>query len=99
MLSRGKGSLGTETPKKTYYGGGGKKRGGGNWFPSKASYQPKFEGKTKELKGHIYDVGVDNQADLFSRTTKEIAEYAGMHCKQSLDIRTAIETLSEATHG
>ena len=38
---------------------------------------------------------MENQADLFAITTKEIAEYVGRHCKQSLDIRTAIETLAE----
>ena len=62
---------------------------------TKASYQSKFEGKKEELKNHIYNVGVDNQADLFTRTTKEIVKYAGRHFKQSLDIRTAIENLSE----
>ena len=85
-----------DSDRKPYFGGYKKQSGNGKkGFATKASYQPKFEGKTPELKGHIYDIGVENQADLFARTTKEIAEYAGRHCKQSLDIRTAIETLAE----
>ena len=96
MSSGGKGD---RKPSKPYYGNVPKKRGGGyrKGFGTKATYQPKFKGKTEELKGFIYDIGVENQADLFMKTTKEIAEYAGRLCKQSLDIKTAIETLSEAT--
>ena len=37
----------------------------------------KFKGKTEELEGHIYNVGVANQSQLFASTTKEIGEYAG----------------------
>jgi hypothetical protein len=39
--------------------------------------QPKFEGKCEELKGHIYDCTVSNQANLYTKTNNEIAEYAG----------------------
>jgi len=49
------------------------------------------------LEGHIFDIGVKNQAYLFTRTLKEIADYAGRMCKEFLDIRTAIETLVEVT--
>ena len=40
-------------------------------------YQAKFKGETEDLHGHIYDVGVQNQAELFSNSTKKIASYAG----------------------
>ena len=82
------GRKGDQKPGKPYYGNVSKKRGNGNrkGFGTRVSYQPKFEGKTEELKGFIYDIGVENQADLFMKTTKEIAEYAGRHCKQGLDI-------------
>jgi hypothetical protein len=39
--------------------------------------QPKFEGKCTDLKGHIYDYSNARQADLYAKTTKEIAEYVG----------------------
>jgi hypothetical protein len=38
---------------------------------------PKFEGKTEDLKGHIYDCADARQSDQFTKTTKEIAEYLG----------------------
>ena len=95
-MASGKNDRKQDPDKKPYFGGFKKRSGGGKkGFVTKSSYQPKFEGKTEELKGHIYDIGVENQADLFAKTTKEIAEYAGRHCKQTLDIRTAIETLAE----
>ena len=43
--------------------------------------QPKFEGKCEELKGFIYDCSDARQADMFTKTMKEIAGY---------DIRRAI---------
>ena len=54
--------------------------------------QLKFKGKTKNLKGHVFDVGVTNQAQLFANTTKEIAEYTGRTTKESQDIQNGIET-------
>ncbi len=38
---------------------------------------PKFEGKCDILSRYIYNCSNSRQADIFSRTTKEIAEYAG----------------------
>ena len=74
-LSEGKGNRGGTASRKPYFGGGYKKRGGrGKGTPTKATYQPKFEGKTEELKSHIYDMGMGNQADLFTRTTNEIMQ-------------------------
>eukprot|EP00957_Ditylum_brightwellii_P183153 13949947-Ditylum_brightwellii.AAC.1 len=51
---------------------------------------PKFEGRTPELKGHIYDTGYGVQASRFITTTREFAEYAGRTCKNSGNIRLAI---------
>ena len=67
------------------------------WKNNRGNFQSKFKGKTEALEEHIYNVGVGNQADMFVRTTKEVAEYAGRHCKQSLDIRSAIEKLTDTT--
>ena len=65
--------------------------------PNSNTIIAKFKGRTSKLEAHIYDVGVQNQVDIFANTTKEIANYAGRHCKDLRDIRTAIERLQEAT--
>ena len=49
------------------------------------------------LENHIYDIGVTNQTQLFSNTTKETAEYAGWILKESQDIRLAIEKIKDIT--
>jgi uncharacterized membrane protein YcgQ (UPF0703/DUF1980 family) len=51
-----------------------------NWqhaFKKAIVQQPKFEGKCKELKGFIFDCSDSKQADIFVKTTKEIAGYVG----------------------
>ena len=78
---------------RRFYGGRG--RGRGYHRNNRGTFQSKFKGKTEAIEDHIYDVGVGNQADIFVRTTKELAEYAGRYCKQSLDIRSAIESLKD----
>ena len=55
--------------------------------------QPKFEGQCDELKGFIYDCLDPHQADMYAKTTKEIAEYAGWTCKHGANICKAIESL------
>ena len=37
----------------------------------------KFEGKCEDLKGSIYDCSDAKQADIFVKTTKDLAAYAG----------------------
>jgi hypothetical protein len=53
----------------------------------------KFESKCEELKGYIYNSAMSNQVDLYTKTTKEIAEYASQTCKYSADICRAIRDL------
>jgi hypothetical protein len=55
--------------------------------------QAKFEGKCDALKGHIYDCSDSRQADLYSKTTKEIAEYVGRTYTYGGDMRRAVERL------
>jgi len=58
----------------------------------------KFEGKCEDPKGHVYDsADHSQQADQYTRTTKEVAEYAGQTLKYPQDIRKAIETLQNPT--
>ena len=54
-----------------------------------------FKGDTEGLEGHIYDVGVSNQAELFTNTTKKVLSYAGRSYSEAQDIRIALETISE----
>ena len=46
-------------------------------FKKPVVQQLKFEGKCAELKGCIYDCTDSKQADVFTKTTKEIANYVG----------------------
>ena len=40
-----------------------------------ANRQTRFSGRCEELNGNIYDCTDSRQADQYSKTTKEIAEY------------------------
>ena len=51
----------------------------------------KFTGRCDDLKGEIYDSSSYSQADGYTKTTKEIAEYVGR--TYSAEARTAVETL------
>ena len=59
--------------------------------------QPKIKGRTKKLENYIYDARVQNQANMFTNTTKEVANYAGCHCKDPRNIRNTLELLREVT--
>ena len=54
----------------------------------------KFEGKCENLKGFIYDCLSSRMADMYVRTTLEIADYVGANYKHGGDIRQAILTLT-----
>jgi hypothetical protein len=76
------------------------KKGAGfrSWNQRRASKKPtihqaKFEGRCVDLKGYIYDCADSKQADLFTKTTKEIAEYVGRTYKYGSDTRVFIENL------
>ncbi len=59
--------------------------------------QSKFEGKCKELKGRVYDCSDARQSDLFTRTTKEVAEYVGRTYKYSGNIRLVVKNMALPT--
>jgi hypothetical protein len=71
----------------------------GRAFTRPTTRQPKFEGKSEALKGHIYDCSASKQAEAYIRTTKEIAEYVGRTYSQGADIRCAMEELEMPTFG
>ena len=54
-------------------------------------------GKTEDLNGFMFDVGSNSQAQLFTNTTREIAEYAGQTLKELQDIKQAIENLNKTS--
>lgn len=54
--------------------------------------EPKFEGRLDALSGHIYDCSY-RQADMYNKTTKEIAMYVGRTYKFGNDAKLAIEHL------
>jgi hypothetical protein len=57
-----------------------------------------FEGRSDDLKGYIYDcTNVAKAADMYTKTTREIAEYIGRTIKYSADVVKGIETLTEPT--
>jgi hypothetical protein len=55
--------------------------------------QTKFTGRCEELNGNIYDCTDSRQANLYSKTTKDIAEYIGRTYRYGMDTRLAIENL------
>ena len=56
-----------------------------------------FQGETPTLEGHTYDIGIPNQSEVFTQTTKKIASYAGRNCREAHSMRTAIENLKTPT--
>ena len=57
-----------------------------------------FHGRCADLpKTAIYDCGVHNQADIFVKTTKEIAIYAGSKLPCGTDTKLSIVTMSVIT--
>jgi hypothetical protein len=57
-----------------------------------------FEGRCDELKGYVYDcASTAKAADMYTKTTREIAEYIGREYKYSAVLVRGIETLVEPT--
>jgi hypothetical protein len=71
--------------------------GGRRAFKKPIIQQTKFEGKCVELKGYIYDCSDSKQADIFTKTTREVAEYVGRTYKYGSDVRLAVEKLQRQT--
>jgi hypothetical protein len=53
----------------------------------------KFEGRCKDLEGHVYDISGAQQANQYMKTTEEIGLYVGQHYSHRGDIGTAVRTL------
>jgi len=57
--------------------------------------QLKFQGACKGLKGHVYDclANGSRMADMYTKTTQDVAIYMGSTCKSGMDIHRAIDNL------
>ena len=89
-------SIKSEAPEKSFNRRNrGNFRRKGNQKPSSIISRSKFKGDTEDLDGHIFDVGAQNQAEMFGVTLKKLASYAGRKYTEAQDIRQAIETLKE----
>jgi hypothetical protein len=62
-------------------------------FKKPVTRQPRFQGKCDDLKGYIYDCSDWRQADVYTKTTKEIGEYIGRTYCHGSDVRRAVQTL------
>ena len=49
------------------------------------------------MHGFTYDVNTSKQSELFTLTTKKVANFAGRTCKEAKDISVAIEELQDPT--
>jgi len=49
--------------------------------------RPKFLGEYEDMGGYIFDIGVPNQAELFSFGQRKLANYIGRTAKEPQDIR------------
>jgi hypothetical protein len=87
------GRMKDEAQKKAGFKKFGQWNAQGRAYKKPAILQPKFEGKCADLKGHIYDCTDSRQADIFTKTTKEIAEYVGTSYKYGSDTRLAVYSL------
>lgn len=58
----------------------------------------KFKGKCEDLEGFIYDIGAPNSAqDLFTTTTREIAEYVAREYQNASKFGTGLPNLQLPT--
>eukprot|EP00978_Attheya_sp_CCMP212_P045374 scaffold343757_cov24-Attheya_sp.AAC.1 len=49
------------------------------------------------MEGHIYDCTDSRQSNMYTRMTKEIAEYVGLNYRNGGDVRLAVEMLNIPT--
>jgi hypothetical protein len=59
--------------------------------------EPRFDGRCPRLADHIYDCTNTRQADIYAKTTREVAEYVGRTYKYGTDVKIAVETLKLPT--
>jgi len=83
----------TEKPAGNTDKGSGKAQNYHNQLNKPASFKQgmtKFEGREEKLDGYIYDARDYKKADLYIRTTNEIADHVGQNYTNCADTREAI---------
>jgi hypothetical protein len=53
--------------------------------------EPAFQGRCDDLRGHVFDCAVGKEADRYTVTMKEMAEYIGSNFTYGADIRWSLE--------
>jgi hypothetical protein len=53
--------------------------------------EPTFQGRCEDLRGHVFDCAVGKEADRYTVTMKEMAEYIGSNFTYGADIRWSLE--------
>lgn len=69
----------------------------GRWKRVLPIREAKFEGRCRELQGHIYDCSDSLQADRYTKSTKELAEHVGRTYRYGDDMRIVIERMVDIT--
>ena len=84
--------------------GQGKNRGQGRFKKANKKNQggsrnkgnhPKIKGDIEELGYNVYIIGSQYQADIYTMTTKAIADYVGKECGRAM--RSLVNNLTETT--
>ena len=58
------------------------------------AYRSKFNGTEEALRGHTYTLA-PNRTEVWTRTTREIADYVGRTYKNGGDVKTSIDKLKQ----
>ena len=58
------------------------------------AYKPKFRGTEEALRGHTYTLA-PNRTEVWTRTTREIADYVGRTYKNGGDVKRSIDKLKQ----
>jgi hypothetical protein len=53
--------------------------------------EPTFQGRCDDLRGHVFDCAVRKEADRYTITMKEMAEYVGSNFTYGAEIRWSLE--------
>jgi hypothetical protein len=56
-----------------------------------AKAEPTFQGRCDDLRGHVFDCAVGKEADRYTVTMKEMAEYIGSNFTYGAYIRWSLE--------
>ena len=72
-------------------GRGGRGRNGNHHRNSRNNQDGKYRGKCEEIADHVYDVGAAGESkELFTATTREIAEYVARTYENAAEFRIAL---------